>query len=154
MTLAGPTKPPGGSPLKRLLFATLGLLFVGLGFLGAFLPGLPATPFFLLAAYFFARSSQRLYRWLLASPVAGPLIRDWERPGGGVRLEVKIGSLILMPCVIACSIYFGGLNVWLSFMLIGLGCIGATVVILLPRARPIHQPSSPTTTPQPPKPPA
>lgn len=136
------TKPDAGgsgsgSPVRRLLFVGLGLLFVSLGFLGAILPGLPATPFFLLAAFFFARSSPRLHHWLVNSPVAGPLIREWERPGGGVRWEVKVASLTLLPCVIAASIYLGGLSGWRMLGLIGLGLIGATVIVLLPLARPV-----------------
>ncbi|MFQ3592787.1 MAG: YbaN family protein [Gemmataceae bacterium] len=123
--------------MVRLLFVGLGLIFVSLGFLGAILPGLPATPFFLLAAFFFARSSDRLHRWLLKSPVAGPLIRDWQRPGGGVRWQVKAVTLVMLPCVIASSIYLAGLSGWRMFGLIGLGLIGATVVILLPLAKPV-----------------
>lgn len=57
----------------------LGFLFVGLGLLGAILPVLPTTPILLLAAFCFARSSERLHRWLLERPVVGPVISDWEQ---------------------------------------------------------------------------
>ncbi|AFV76104.1 hypothetical protein Theos_1054 [Thermus oshimai JL-2] len=66
----------------------LGFLFTGLGFLGSFLPVLPATPFFLLAAYFFSRSSPRLEAWVLNLPQVGPVVRDY-RAGRGIPLRAK-----------------------------------------------------------------
>ena len=64
-------------PLRWLLL-TLGWLFVVLGVAGAILPVLPTTPFILLAAACFARSSERFYAWLLENRIFGPLIRDWR----------------------------------------------------------------------------
>ncbi|MGL4549657.1 MAG: YbaN family protein [Gemmataceae bacterium] len=134
-----PPAPAGGSPslvgdFKRLVFILLGFHFVAIGIAGVFLPGLPATPFFLLAAYFFSRSSPRLHRWLLAWPLTGTLIRDWQQHRG-VRLKVKVVSLVLLPSVLGSSIYFGGLNVYLSGALIAVGLVGATVVVCLPRVK-------------------
>lgn len=70
--------------MARVLFAAAGLVMVGLGALGILLPGLPATPFLLLAAYCFARSFPRLHRWLVTHPWLGPYIRGarsgWRIP--------------------------------------------------------------------------
>lgn len=63
----------------RLLFLALGIFFVCLGFVGIFLPILPTTPFMLLAAACFARSSHRFYRWLTTHMIFGPAIRDWRQ---------------------------------------------------------------------------
>lgn len=65
----------------RHLYLVLGLGFVALGFIGAFLPVLPTTPFLILAAGCFARSSPRLERYLLDHPRLGPLLTDWRARG-------------------------------------------------------------------------
>lgn len=72
-----------------MAFLGLGFLFVGLGFLGAFLPLLPATPFFLVAAYLFSRSHPRLEAWLLSLPQVGPLVRNY-RAGRGIPRKAKL----------------------------------------------------------------
>lgn len=65
----------------RLIWLTLGGLFLVTGLIGVFLPVVPTTPFLLLAAGCFAKSSPRLHRWLLAHPTLGPPIRNWEENG-------------------------------------------------------------------------
>ena len=70
--------------LVRVLFAAAGLVSVGLGVLGILLPGLPATPFLLVAAYCFARSFPSLHDWLITHRWFGPYIRGaragWRIP--------------------------------------------------------------------------
>ncbi|MFC5384545.1 YbaN family protein [Aquamicrobium segne] len=77
----------------RYVFLALGFFFVALGFIGAFLPVLPTTPFLILAAACFARSSQRLELWLLDHPRFGPLLRDW-RLRGAIPRKAKMMALI------------------------------------------------------------
>jgi uncharacterized membrane protein YbaN (DUF454 family) len=69
---------PHHSRAVRILCLGSGILALTLAILGIFLPLLPTTPFILLAAACFARSSNRLHDWLLTQPVAGPVIRDWQ----------------------------------------------------------------------------
>lgn len=76
----------------RTLYLAAGLFFVALGFVGAFLPVLPTTPFLILAAACFARSSQRLENWLLEHKQFGPLLRDW-RARGAIPRKAKFMSL-------------------------------------------------------------
>ncbi|WP_316862402.1 YbaN family protein [uncultured Cohaesibacter sp.] len=64
--------------LKKSLYLLWGLLLVGVGIVGAFLPLLPSTIFFILAAYCFARSSPRLERWVLEHRIFGPPVVAWK----------------------------------------------------------------------------
>jgi uncharacterized protein len=89
----------------RVVYVSLGVVCVGLGVLGAVLPVLPTTPFLLLAAWAFAKSSARLERWLLEHPRLGPPIARW-RATRAIPLSVKLvawgsmlGSLTLMLVV-------------------------------------------------------
>lgn len=77
----------------RGFYLVLGLAFVGLGIAGAFLPVLPTTPFMILAAACFARSSTRLENWLLGHSRFGPLLRDW-RARGAIPRRAKFASLL------------------------------------------------------------
>lgn len=72
----------------RMIYFLVGWLSVGLGALGALLPLLPTVPFLLLAAFCFARSSDRFHDWLTGHPTLGPPIADW-RENGAIRRRVK-----------------------------------------------------------------
>lgn len=87
----------------KYLFIVLGSLCVGLGILGIFLPLLPTTPFLLLAAALYVRSSSRLYHWLLYQPYLGPYIRNF-RQYRAIPLRVKVISVTLMWVTILYSV--------------------------------------------------
>lgn len=81
--------------IKRRLYMALGWFFVGLGFLGVFLPLLPTTPFLLLASFFFSRSSKRFHDWLLRQPLFGPAIKDWQEHRM-IRTRAKVQSIAMI----------------------------------------------------------
>lgn len=91
--------------MMRLLLAALGLLSLGLGILGIFLPVLPTTPLLLLAAALFFRSSPRLYDWLLEHPKLGPYIKNF-REHKAIPLKIKILSVSLVwLTLLNCAIF-------------------------------------------------
>ena len=79
----------------KYFLAFLGTVSLALGVIGIFLPLLPTTPFLLLAAALYFRSSQVLYNWLLAHPHLGPYIRNF-RENRAIPLRVKIISVSLV----------------------------------------------------------
>lgn len=104
------------SPVRYLLLA-IGWLSVALGVLGIFLPVLPTTPFLLLAAACFARSSPRFHHWLVHHPKLGPWIRDYLS-GEGIPLKGKVYAIGLMWASIGLSCYLVPLFWARTFMLI------------------------------------
>jgi uncharacterized membrane protein YbaN (DUF454 family) len=80
----------------RYVWASLGIVSVAVGLLGVVLPLLPTVPFMLLAAFFFARSSERLHGWLLAHPTFGPPIIDWQERGAISARGKRIATLSIL----------------------------------------------------------
>lgn len=81
--------------VMKSLLAFFGVVSLALGVAGIFLPLLPTTPFLLLAAWLFVRSSPRLYDWLMSHPRLGEYIRNF-REERAIPLRVKIVSVSLI----------------------------------------------------------
>ncbi|MDV6329206.1 YbaN family protein [Asticcacaulis sp. 201] len=79
----------------RILFMFGGLVFVGLGILGAFLPVMPSTVFFIIAAVFFARSNPEWEAKIMNHPKIGPPIRAF-RERGAIGQSAKIAAVSAM----------------------------------------------------------
>lgn len=119
------------------LWIALGLLFLLLGGIGVVLPLLPTTPFVLLAAACFAKSSPRLHDWLLSSEVFGPMLRDWEK-NKCVSASVKILAVSMMGVVGGVSIVFyvpAGWPKLAGLGLLGLGCLTILMVKTCPKSK-------------------
>ena len=76
------------NPIKRAIFLVLGLVFLGLGLIGIFVPGLPTTINAIIAGFFFARSSERFDNWLTSHKILGPIVLD-HRNGIGFTTRAK-----------------------------------------------------------------
>ena len=105
-----------------------GTFFTGLGIVGIFLPLLPTTPFLLLAAVCYVRSSERFYNWLLNNKWFGNYIKSYLE-GKGVPLKVKILSISLLWTTIIFSAVFKVHNLFIRIVLF-LIMIGVTIHIL------------------------
>ena len=80
-----------------------GSISLGVGVIGIILPLLPTTPFVILAAYCYARSSKRMHDWLLSHKVFGPLIDDWNQHGA-IRRPAKILATVSIAVIFAISL--------------------------------------------------
>ncbi len=97
--------------LTRWASLILAYFFLTLAIIGLILPGLPTVPFLLLAAWFAARGSERLHRWLYAHPQLGKLLIDWEQQGAvSHSSKVMAGILLTVSWVI---MYRGIDSLWL-----------------------------------------
>lgn len=102
---------------KKIIFNILGFFFVGLGIVGIFIPLLPTTIFLIIAAYFFAKSSEKYYNWLISNKYFGKFIKDY-REGKGVPLKAKTVSITILWLTILYSIFFVVTAIWLKILLI------------------------------------
>ena len=115
-------------PVKRNLYILAGIISFLLGMLGIPLPLLPTTPFLLLSAWLFARSSERFYLWLINHRYFGRYIRDY-REKGGVGIKVKIGALALLWITIGISASLAVESWWVRMILLVIA-IGVSTHIL------------------------
>lgn len=91
--------------LLKVTYIIIGSFSLALGTIGIFLPVLPTTPFLLLTAYFYLRSSERLYHWLLHHKVFGKYIHDYIKYRS-IPLKTKILALVLLWPSIIVTLYF------------------------------------------------
>jgi len=116
-----------------MVYRVLGVLCTGLGIAGIFLPLVPATDFFLLALWFFARSSQKLHDWLINHRVFGKYVHDlWVR--GGMTRRSKLWSIAAMSVAIGATaatvpLWIHKIPYWVMWTFLGVAWIIATTYI-------------------------
>ncbi len=118
--------------LPRLAWLTIGFFSLALGGAGVLLPLLPTTPFVLVAAFAFAKSSNRLHQWLLDHDVFGPLIDNWRR-NGSISRSTKVVSIFSMAAIFVFSLL---LSVPTHVIVIQAVVLGACAVFILTRPLP------------------
>ena len=89
----------------KVILMIVGWLSVTLGVIGIFLPVLPTTPFLLLAAWCFMRTSPRFYNWLISHPKLGKYL-VYYLEGKGIPLKAKVYSIVLMAMGMSFTIYW------------------------------------------------
>ena len=90
--------------MKRTILISLGLLCVGLGFIGVFVPGIPTTIFLIIALWAFTKSSEKLRYWLLNHKRFGPILNNWQEHKVVPR-RAKILMVVLMSLAVILFYY-------------------------------------------------
>jgi len=109
-----------------------GWISLALGFIGIFLPILPTTPFILLAAYCFSKSSPQLHHCLIRQPTLGPMIQNWEQHGS-ISKRAKVTATVTMLLFFSFSLFILSVGILLKTMLVGI----ATGVLAFIWTRPL-----------------
>lgn len=134
-TGTGACRPGPARGVRRGLFVATGILSVCIGVVGVVVPILPTTPFLILAAACFLRSSERLHRWLLTNRFFGEYIRRY-RAGEGMSLTSKTTTLLLLWISLSASAFTAvpDHRWWLRLLLLAVG-LGVTIHILRIKTR-------------------
>lgn len=117
------------SKAAKVLLIIAGTLSIVLGIIGIFLPLLPTTPFLLLAAALYSKSSDKFYNWLINNRLLGSFIKNY-REGKGISVQAKFISLSSLWLVMGATIIYAVEEIWLK---IGLLIIAISVTIHLLR---------------------
>jgi uncharacterized membrane protein YbaN (DUF454 family) len=115
----------------RAVYLVLGFLCLGLGIAGYIVPLLPGTVFLLMATFFFFRSSQRMYDWVLQHPWFGTLIRNY-RAGHGIPRRIKIYAIALIIISFAVSIALVATGLLLRVILVAIGLAVSAFILTRP----------------------
>ena len=111
-----------GSPVVRAVLLVCGGLALVAGVVGIFLPLLPATPFFILAAACFARAYRPFHEWMLAHRLFGPMLHEWHHHRS-IPYRTKLVAIITMLVSFGSSILLVVKPLWLK-MLLGVIALG------------------------------
>ena len=123
---------PQRSRAERGIWTGVGLVSVGVGGIGAVVPGLPSTVFFIIAASCFSKSSPRLERWVLELPTIGPMVRDY-RAGLGMARRTKVWAIAVVATVITISAGFLIDSAVVQAAVVAAGVVGvATILFWVP----------------------
>lgn len=135
--------------IRRVLYIVGGILSLALALLGIVVPGLPVTPLALLSAILFAKSSEKLYNWLLNNRILGPRIKSYQRRKGVTR-KGKISIIAFMTLMVLFSSFVVIQIVLIRVVILSLGVIGMVVVwFFVPTAQddPVKQPEKKAQSP-------
>ncbi|MDD3521053.1 MAG: YbaN family protein [Actinomycetota bacterium] len=113
---------------KRIFLISAGTLFIGLAVAGIFIPVLPTTPFVLIAAALYSKSSMKFYQWLINNKIFGRHIKNY-RDKKGVAVSFKVVVLIFLWIAIICSILFAINLLWVKIFL-GIIALSVSIHIL------------------------
>lgn len=114
---------------KKLLYFVLGLIFLVLAYIGIILPGIPGIPFVLLSAWFFLRSSDKLYNWMMRQRLLAKILEKFAKGNVSEKAKWFVISQFWVSLIIAQFIFT--LSLTLIITLNGIGVIGSIVIYRL-----------------------
>lgn len=121
--------------IVRAFYMLGGTASLALGIIGLFVPGIPTTPFVLLSAALYAKSSEKLYNWLLRNKILGPRIKNYQRHKG-LTLKAKYRIIALMIIMVMISSFLIVKVMVIRIIILSAGLIGAIVVrFIVPMAK-------------------
>ena len=107
--------------LKKILWIVLGCIGVGIGAVGAVVPMLPAFPFLMLAAFSFARSSEKLHNWFVGTKLYQDNLADFVA-GKGMTKKTKVRIMITVTLLMSIGFVMMGLKGIITGCIV-LGCV-------------------------------
>lgn len=117
---------------RRAAWFAFGAAALGIGALGVVTPLLPTTPFVLLAAFAFARSSDNWHGWLVSHAVFGPMIRDW-RAHGAISRRARAAAVLAMAATLVISV---ALHVPPGLLILQAVVLAGSAIFVLSRPHP------------------
>ncbi len=122
--------------MKRIFLLFLAWFCVGAAFVGIFLPGIPTTPFLIVALWAFAKTSKKFHTWLLNHKRFGPILTNWESHKVVPR-RAKILMVILQIFAVV-MFHYSLQNIYLTAGLIIILLFVARYVLWLPSTVPVN----------------
>lgn len=119
--------------ISKYIYIILGTISMSLGVIGIVTPGLPTTPFLLLTAFLYSKSSPRLHQKLLEHKVTGAYL---NRVNGGLSLKARIFSIVFMWVMISTTVFMVFKEKpTMQYVMVGLGLIGTIAQLIVLRKR-------------------
>lgn len=122
-----PHAPRPRTSLVRWLLVFIGTLALSVGAIGVLVPGLPTTPFVLIAGACYIRSSARLYHWLITNRIFGPVLATWQAERG-MTWRTKIITLALVWIMLGSAALFLVESLFMRLVLLSIA--GTKTVVL------------------------
>ncbi len=116
--------------MTKAIYIILGFISLGCGIFGIFIPILPTTPFLLLTAYLFVKSSPKLYNWLINNSFFGSYIRNYKEHNGMLLIH-KIVVIVLLWSVIITTMIYTAKELWVRLLLAVVAIAVSTHILMI-----------------------
>ena len=114
--------------MNKMICLIIGFLSIGLAAIGAVMPLIPTTPFVLLSAFCFSKSSNRFHSWLVNNKFFGPVLVDWQK-NRGMRMKTKVTALLSIILIGGASVCFAIDDKSLQMIVSGILLIPVVIIV-------------------------